>query len=331
MAQDSLLPATIKPMAARLKRRPFDSPDHIFELKWDGFRALAFVEGGELRLQSRNLLNITSRFPEVTSLPDFVKADNTVLDGELVCFDEEGHPSFVRMQQRFQAQAGGSAAPDPPAYYVAFDLLYLDGESVMEEPLANRKELLSNVMEPGGVAQVCEFIEAEGQAFFDATCEHGLEGIMAKDKSSAYFPGKRSPGWRKVKRVRGSDFVIGGYDFTGEHKNEFTSLLLGLYNEDGRLVFVGQVGSGFSQKEAREIYGAVRSIHAADSPFESPPKLQRLSYWCRPELVCRVEYGEFTEGGRLRYPVFSTLVEDKPPDDCRIVDAPGWPRALPVG
>ena len=325
------LPATIRPMLASLTRRPFDSPDHLFELKWDGLRALAFIEGGQLRLQSRNLHDITSEFPEMARLPRLVHDDQAVLDGELVCFDSQGHPSFSRIRQRLRRQARGSADRGPRATYVVFDLLYLNGASVMGEPLIQRKNLLHQVIEPNDLAQACEFIEDDGEAFFQATSEYGLEGIMAKEKSSLYFPGKRSPSWHKVKRLRECDFVVAGYDFGGKRKELFGSLLLGLFDNSQKLVFVGQVKNGFSQAEAKSIHSTLQRLHVPDSPFENPPVIQKFVYWCAPDLVCRVQYGEFTGEGKLLYPVYLSARDDKPPTDCKIVDAPGWPGQLPVG
>ena len=325
------LPATIKPMLASLKRFPFDSPDHLFELKWDGIRVLAFIEGGELRLQSRNLRNITSQFPELASIPENVKSDLTVLDGELICFDENGHPSFSDIQQRLQRQQRGRISRSPQVHLIAFDLLFLNGESVMDQPLSVRKRLLSETLVPTDLAQPCEYIENDGNAFFQATTEHGLEGIMAKEKDSPYYPGKRSPSWHKVKRERICDFVIAGYDFGGKRKELFSSLLLGLYDTNQQLVYVGQVGTGFADREIKRLYTILQDLHTPDAPMENPPKVEKFIHWCRPELVCQVRYGEFTMGGKLRYPVYLSPKDDKPPTDCKIEDAPGWPVTLPIG
>ena len=315
-------------MLARLTRKPFDSSGHIFELKWDGIRALVFIEGGRLRLQSRRLGDITPEFPELEQLPGLVRADKTVLDGELVCFDQQGHPSLARMQERLQRQARGRPARGLRVHFVAFDLLYLNGRSVAREPLRHRKELLHEVLEPSELAQACEFIENDGIAFFEATCEHGLEGIMAKDSTSPYVAGKRSASWLKVKRVRECEFVVGGYALGGKRREPFSSLLLGLYDDKRRLAFVGQVGTGLSQPDAKQIHSILQRLHVPDSPFAEAPDVQKLVYWCRPEVVCRVEYGEFSTDGKLRYPVYQTLRDDKPATDCRTLDAPGWPRAL---
>ena len=190
-------------MLARLTRQPFDSPDHLFELKWDGIRALAFVDGGKLRLQGRDLKDLTPLFPELTGLPEMVETHDTVLDGELVCFDNEGKPSLELMHRRLKRQAEGRVVRNPKVHFVAFDLLFLGGSSVMDEPLSLRKTLLQEVVRPSENVQACEFIDTEGRAFFQATCDLGLEGIMAKDKSGVYLAGKRSPGWQKIKRARG--------------------------------------------------------------------------------------------------------------------------------
>ncbi len=308
-----------------MARQPFDSPDYIYELKWDGMRALAFVEGGELTLFSRNGRNVTSQFPELADLPAQVKSTALVLDGEIVCLDDNNHPNFSRLQQRLQAKRVGLKQRNP-VNFIAFDLLYANGKSVMKEPLVNRKDRLAKLLTATDVAQPCEFIEGEGTAFYQATCDLGLEGIMAKEKSSLYMPGQRSPYWLKVKRVRESEFVIGGYSFGGARK-EFSSLLLGLYDDDGRLNYVGSVGTGFSESESKELFGKLRAIHIEERPFPATPDVERLIHWCRPEFVCQVEYGEFTVDGKLRYPTYLRLREDKAATDCTLGDAPGWPRA----
>ena len=214
---------------------------------------MTFIQGGRLRIQSRNLQDITAQFPELAQLPKLVKADQTVIDGELVCFDREGRPSFSGMRQLVKRQAHGRAVRRPPVHFVAFDLLFLRGLPVIDQPLGQRKELLHEVLEPSELAQESEFIETDGTAFFQATCDLGLEGIMAKDKSSPYSPGKRGSAWLKVKRVRESEFVIGGYAFGGRMKEPFSALLLGLYDDDQQLAFAGHVGTGLAQGVARQI------------------------------------------------------------------------------
>ncbi len=206
-----VLPKSIKPMLAKLTRHPFDSPSFIYELKWDGMRALAFIEQGEVRIQTRNLNIVTEQFPEMAKLPSQVKTDNTVLDGELVCLDEEGKPSFRLLQKRLQASIRSKRIRRrPPVHFVAFDVLYADGGSLMNRPLSERKAVLHGILEASDLAQPCDFIENDGEAFFQSTCDMGLEGVMAKKKSSTYASGVRDSSWLKIKRIREGDFVICG-------------------------------------------------------------------------------------------------------------------------
>ena len=314
-------------MLAQLARRSFDSPNHLFELKWDGIRALALIDGNELKLFNRTSKDITAHFPELFELPKQVTGQRVILDGELVCLDTLGHPSFVRLQQRLQ-KTGNRVSKSNRVHFVAFDVLHINGSSVMRKPLFERKNLLHQALAPSDIAQACEFIENDGEAFFHATCELGLEGIVAKEKSSLYFPGRRSRNWLKVKRVRESEFVIGGYTFGGKRREQFATLLLGLYDRAGKLVFVGQVAAGISKPMAKEVYASLKDLHATECPFESVPGIQKFLYWCRPEIVCQVEYGEFTEDGILAYPVYGALREDKAPHECTIADALGWPILL---
>ena len=312
------LPATIRPMLARLTRRPFDSPGHIFELKWDGIRALAFVESDRVRLQGRDLTDLTARFPELQALLRAVGADRTVLDGELVCLDDDGRPSYSLLKERLRGNS-----ESPRVLYVAFDALFVGGRKLLERPLVERKRQLAGVLKDSDVAQASEFIEGDGKVFFDATCEHGLEGIMAKDKASPYLPGERSPNWQKIKRLRECEFVVCGFDFDGGSQ-PFVSLILGLHDR-GRLRYAGRVSAGFSEEEARGVHSMLQGLVTAECPFAPPPSLDRLAYWCRPELACRVSYGEFSQDGHVRYPVYLGLREDKPAADCRVDDAPFWP------
>ena len=321
------LPRTVSPMLARLARQPFDSADHIYELKWDGIRALAFVDGSNLRLLSRSSRDLTSAFPELADLPKQVRVDRTILDGELVCLDDLGHPRYDLLQDRLHRPRTSESGANP-VHFIAFDLLYLHGRSLMKEPLVDRKGLLGHALAPSELSLACDFIEKDGKAFFQATCDLGLEGIVAKDRSSLYFPGMRSQHWLKIKRIRESAFVVGGYTFGGTRKEFFSSLLLGLYDNQKRLIFVGQISTGISKAVAEELSPDLERISCAECPFETLPNIQKFIFWCRPELVCQVEYGEFTEDGKLAYPVFKALRDDKTGAECLVADAIGWPRAL---
>lgn len=338
----SVLPQVVRPMLALLAREPFDSPAHVFELKWEGIRALAFIEGGRLRLLSRKGLDITATFPEMAGLPAQLRRDGVVLDGELVCLDERGQPSYARLEERLAA-ASSRAARRNPVHFVAFDVLYVAGAPVMRAPLLTRKHMLHDVLAPTDFAQACDYVERDGRAFFDATCALGLEGIVAKEKVSAYLPGRRTRSWLKVKRTRDAQFVVGGYTFgglmgaggaaagrngSGRAGAPFASLLLGLYGARGRLAYVGQVSEGIPAQAARSIYASLQTLHVDRCPFTAVPRIPRFIYWCRPRLVCDVRYGEFTEEGQLAYPIFQALREDKAAQECVIADAAGWPKVL---
>ena len=210
--------------------------------------------------------DITAGFPELARLAKTVKADRVVLDGEIICFDRDGRPSFARLQKRLMAQSRGVKSPRPRVHFVAFDLLYRDGEPVMHEPLSRRNDLLHEVLRPTETAMTSEFVVYFGKALFSVTQRHGLEGVVAKDKAGRYLPGRRGPGWQKIKRVRESDFVVGGYDFGGERRL-FMSLLLGLYDERGHLSFVSHVGAGFSALLTRQLHRTLQSLHTEWSEY----------------------------------------------------------------
>ncbi len=317
---------TVRPMLASLARHPFDSPDCLYELKWDGIRALATVRGTDATITDRNGREITPVFPELAQIGVQGKHNGTVLDGEIVCLDKEGRPSFPLLQERLAHPQTRSR--DCQANYIVFDVLYVNGKSVMKEPLHRRKALLHQLLPSSEVVQPCAYIEREGEAFFHATCQLGLEGIVAKEKSSLYFPGQRSSDWKKIKRWRECEFAIGGYAFGGQRGELFASLLLGLYNGQGVLQYVGSVGAGFTKPQAKEVYTALARRHTDTCPFSVLPSMQKFLFWCRPELVCQVQYGEFSTDGKLRYPVYMTMREDKAPPDCTLQDAPGWPVEL---
>ena len=199
---------------ARLAHNPFDSSDHLFELKWDGIRALALVHNGALKLLDRNSRDITQQFPELSKLPRQIKGNGVILDGELVCLDDRGRPNYLSIERRLGLPTGRGSRSNP-VHFIAFDLLYTGFQPVMGLPLIRRKDLLNDLLAPNEIAQQSDYIENDGKSFFHATCELGLEGILAKEKSSLYLPGRRSRDWLKVKRVRESEFVIGGYTFGG--------------------------------------------------------------------------------------------------------------------
>jgi bifunctional non-homologous end joining protein LigD len=304
--------------------KPFDGDDWLFEIKWDGYRAVAFIENGKVRLVSRNQNELTARYPELKDLPQLVKAKTAILDGEVVALDEQGRPSFSLMQQRTGFRPGGRrAAPQAgvPVLYYAFDLLYLDGYDLRRLPLEERKKKLASVILSGGSLRFSDHYEREGKALFEIAREKGLEGILAKKRDCPYQE-RRSSDWLKIKIRHELECVIGGYTEPEGSRAHFGSIVLGLYDKQGRLIHVGQAGSGFNQKSLAEIWKLLKRREAKQKPFYGEVEALRKVSWVKPELVAEIEYSEWTggtntgSGPKLRAPVFLGLRDDKDPKEC---------------
>lgn len=326
-ARRGKLPQVIQPMLAMLGGEPFDSPARVFEIKWDGVRALAFLEAGTVRVQDRYLRDVTERYPELHHLSRQVQATGTVLDGEIVVLNEAGQPDFARLRERLTAgnvEEARRLAGRAPVTFQAFDILYYNGRSVMDHPLWRRRRLLGQAVRPGGSLAVPGYLESEGVAFFEAARQHGLEGIVAKERESGYLPGQRSRAWLKLKVHHKEEFVIGGFTYGGRlrgartGREPFQSLLLGLYDVRGALRYVGEVSGGFVAASVQMTVQALDSAVSEQCPFREEPASQRLVFWCRPELVASVRFGEWTGQGRLRFPVFEGLRPDVPANSCRL-------------
>lgn len=318
------MPSAIHPMLATSLEKPFDSPDWLFEIKWDGYRAVAFLENGKARLVSRNQNELTARYPELKDLAQSVEANNAVLDGEVVALDNQGRPSFSLMQQRTGFRPGGrrgvSNAGVPVLYY-AFDLLYLDGYDWRKVPLEARKEKLASVISPGDHLRYSDHYENQGIALFDMAREKGLEGILAKKRDS-FYQERRSSEWLKIKIRHRLECVIGGYTMPEGSRAHFGSVVLGLYDKQGRLIHVGQAGSGFTQSSLSEIWKLLKKRETKQNPFYGEVEALRKVNWIAPDLVAEIEYSEWTEGTnsgsgpKLRAPVFLSLRDDKNPKEC---------------
>lgn len=328
------MPQSIYPMLAESIPDPFDSPEWLFEIKWDGYRAVAFIENGKVRLVSRNQNDLTARYPELKDMATFVKAENAILDGEVVAIDEQGKPSFSLMQQRTGFRPGAKRAPakaDVPVLYYAFDLIYADGEDWRKVSLEDRKRKLISLITPGDSLRFSDHYEEHGKALFEIARERGLEGIVAKRRGSCYEE-RRSREWLKIKIRHTIECVIGGFTEPEGSRPHFGSLVLGLYDKQGRLIHVGQAGSGFNQKSLAEIWKTLKKLEADKKPFFGEVEaLRRVSSWVKPELVAEIEYAEWTHGTgpgsgpKLRAPVFLGLRDDKKPEDCvltQITDTP---------
>ena len=318
------MPTVIHPMLATPAAKAFDNPDWLFEIKWDGYRAVAFIEDGLVRLVSRSQNDLTAQFPELGSLPQFVKAERAILDGEIVALDDEGSPSFSLMQQRTGFQPGKRrlSRREVPVIYYAFDLLYLDGADLRRVALEQRKQLLQERIEAGGVVQFSDHYAEKGLDLFEAARQRGLEGIVAKKRTSAYAE-KRTGDWLKIKITQRQECVIGGYTGPEGSREYFGALVLGLYDQQGRLIHVGQVGTGFDQKTLKEMFARLQPLKTKQNPFYGEIGGLRKVQFVRPELVAEIKFAEWTheitEGGmKLRAPVFMGLRADKSAEECRL-------------
>ncbi len=342
-AVEKPMPTAIHPMLATSATKPFDDPNWLFEIKWDGYRAVAFIEDGSVRLVSRNQNDLTAQFPELRDLARFVKAQRAVLDGEIVALDDEGRPSFSLMQQRTGFRPGKHRLPgrDPgsparpllagrggegvPVVYYAFDLIYFDGFDLRRVPLDQRKQLLETVIENSSVIHFSDHYPERGLALFEAAKQRGLEGIVAKKRSSMYDE-KRSSEWLKIKITASQECVIGGYTDPEGSREHFGALVLGLYDKRNRLIHVGQVGTGFDQRTLKEVSDSLRPLETKKNPFYGEVAALRQVHFLRPELVAEIKFSEWThetaEGGmKLRAPVFMGLRPDKAPEECRLEEA----------
>ena len=315
------LPTSIKPMLAVPGRLPQDDANWAFEIKWDGIRAILIVEGGRVRAQSRNDLDISASFPELADIGEFLGMTTCVLDGEIIALGEDGRPSFSRLQHRMhvgnQREARRRASSDPVSF-VAFDLLYLDGRSLLALPYDERRARLEALHLSGATFTTTEsFRDVSGQDILAATVQNGLEGVVAKRRDSPYRAGRRHPDWLKVKSLRTQEVVVGGWtEGRGEREGGLGALLLGIPGGDG-LRYVGKVGTGFSDKARRDLLADLRRLSTQGSPFASPlPRNEAATaHFVRPALVGEVEFGEWTTAGRLRHPTWRGVRPDKAPND----------------
>jgi bifunctional non-homologous end joining protein LigD len=322
------MPTMIQPMLATITAESFDNPDWLFEIKWDGYRAIAFIEEGRARLVSRNQNELTSQFPELAALPKYAKAERAILDGEIVALDDEGRPSFSLMQQRTGFQPGKRRVPGRsgvPIIYYAFDLLYLDGFDLRRVTLERRKELLQERIKPGELVHYSDHVAEKGLDLFQAAKQRGLEGIVAKKRNSCYEE-KRSRDWLKIKITQRQECVIGGYTDPEGSREYFGALVLGLYDRQGRLIHVGQAGTGFDHKALKEMFARLQPLKTKQNPFYGSLGGLRKVQFVRPELVAEIKFSEWThetaDGGlKLRAPVFMGLRADKSAQECRLDEA----------
>jgi len=296
------MPHDVQPMLATLVREPFDHPDWVFEVKWDGYRAVAEIRDGNVALYSRNLVSFNQKFFPITDSLQKLRFE-AVLDGEIVVVDDRGHPDF-QMLQDYQKSGKGHLL-----YYV-FDLLYFQGQDLTSLPLLRRKELLKKILPSASKIRFSDHTVSDGVLFFHVVKEQGLEGIIAKHAQSAYHMGRRTRLWLKVKTQLTQEGVIAGFTEPRGGRKYFGALVLGVFKGD-ELIYIGHSGGGFTVKNLKEIREKLGPLIQKESPFKVEPKTNTPATWVKPELVCEVALSGWTEDAIMRQPVFIRLREDK--------------------
>ena len=307
-SKKAAMPKSIKPMLATLVDGPPSGEQWLYEIKWDGVRALCFIEDGKLRIESRNGKRVEAQYPELASLPSLIQADAAIVDGEIAVLDEQGRARFELIQPRIStAHNVETLQQTNPAHLFLFDLLYLDGYDLRGVPLETRKGLLEKSVEWNDVVRYSQHFTAETDTILEAVQKMGVEGIVAKDRRSPY-EAARSKRWLKVKAQKQQEFVIAG--FVEGEREYFGSLVLGV-NKGKTLQHAGQVGTGFDAKQRKAIFQKLEPLVSKHCPLSPKPRIKGVT-WVEPELVCEVRFLEWTSEGMLRAPVFVGLREDKP-------------------
>ena len=313
------LPAGVRPMLAVTGPAPRDQQNWALEMKWDGVRALAYIERGQVRLMSRTERDITVAYPELAALGPAIPHKQLLLDGEIVVFGDEGWPEFEALQPRMHVTAATQAAllaGQTPVTYLIFDLLQLDGRPLFDLPYADRRAMLDDLALNGPYWQTPPSFPGEDfSAVQGVSLEHHMEGVVAKRLDSVYAPGIRTDHWRKIKNVRRQEAVVAGYKpGQGNRTGQVGSLLIGVHDESG-LIYAGHVGTGFSDQTLRLLGDKLRPLRRADSPFDGPvpPEHARPAVWVEPRLVIEVTFDRWTRAGRMRAPVYKGLRDDIDP------------------
>jgi bifunctional non-homologous end joining protein LigD len=315
-----LMPKGVPVMLAHLQEKAFSNPEWVFEIKWDGVRAIAQVEDGKTTLWARSGRDVTREYPEFKDLASHMRVKNAILDGEIATLDAEGRSDFQKLQNRLGVQnPSANVMKAIPVNYYFFDALYADGYDLRKSPLVERKEFLRSVLITDDKIHYSEHFAEQGEALFEAAREKGLEGILAKKADSAYTGG-RTWSWLKIKIVTEMDAVVAGYTAPRGSRKYFGALVLGLY-EKRELKFIGNVGTGFDEATQEKIFERLQELRTSRCPFRAAPVLKEAVEWAKPELVAQVKYAKWTEEAHLRAPVFLALREDKTPKECTFEEA----------
>ena len=319
------MPEQVAPMLARTGKHLPTGDNWAYEIKWDGVRAIGYAEGGRLKLESRNGNNVTSRYPELRALGRALGTHEAILDGEVVALDSNGRPSFQRLQRRMHLTSEGMVrrlSQSEPVVYMIFDLLWLDGHSLLGATYETRRAKLLELGLAGPTWQVPAHHVGNGAGLLEASKAQGLEGLVAKRRDGTYLPGRRSTGWVKVKNVRNTDVVVGGWvGGDGGRLGKIGALVIGFTTDEGELRYAGKVGTGFNEAELKRLQGIVDPLARDTTPFTGvqPEKATRF---IEPTLVASVDYGDITDAGTLRHPVYKGLRDDIDPAEAMAPQEP---------
>jgi bifunctional non-homologous end joining protein LigD len=317
-AKQSAMLQVIQPMLATLVDKPFSDPDWLFETKWDGIRAVCFLNNGKARFVSRNQNELTAQYPELANIAEGLDGTRLILDGEIVALDEQGVSRFQLLQSRMgrknRSEIERLAASTRLVYYV-FDLLYLDGLDLTGCTLLDRKARLEAILKTSKNVRYSDHLVEHGKELYKEIAKVPLEGMIAKRLDSVYVQ-KRSRDWLKVKTVQESEVVIGGYTEPRNSRSYFGALVVGLYDQDGLLHYVGHTGGGFNQKTLEQVFKLLQPLKTGKSPFAEKVQTNEPVQWVTPKLVAQVKFAEWTADRRMRQPIFLGLREDKKATEC---------------
>jgi bifunctional non-homologous end joining protein LigD len=319
------MPEKLAPMLARTGKTLPDGDEWAYEIKWDGVRAIGYAEGGRLKLESRNGNNVTARYPELRALGRALGTHEAILDGEVVALDENGRPSFQRLQRRMHLTSESMVrrlSQSEPVVYMIFDLLWLDGHSLLALTYEQRRERLAALELAGPTWQVPAYHTGNGPGLLEASKAQGLEGLVAKRLDCPYTPGRRTHGWVKVKNVRNTDVVVGGWvGGDGGRLGKIGALVIGFTSDDGTLRYAGKVGTGFNEAELKRLQGIVDPLARDSTPFTGTQP-EKATHFIEPVLVASVDYGDITDAGTLRHPVYKGLRDDLDPAEAMAPQEP---------
>ncbi len=319
MGKAKRFPTSLKPMTASLADKPFNKEGWVFEPKMDGIRAIAFIQDGAVTLKSRNDLDLTRQFPNIAASLANYKGD-FVLDGEIIALNEKGRPSFQHLQQRsgLNRSKTHNSENQAPIFYYIFDIIYCQGRSLEDEVLTERRRTLIEQIKPTQNIRIIEQFDTDGESAYEACVANELEGVVGKRTDSTYEVGRRSKNWLKVKSTSSAEFLICGYtEGTGSRNHTFGSLLLGMHDEHGKLVYVGGVGTGFDDKKLTALMKMMKPLIISKCPFGKKPPGKLNPTWVKPEIIAEIKFAEWTQDKILRAPVFLRLRDDINSDEVK--------------